>query len=152
MATRGLPMRKIRELIRLKYQTHLSHEQIARALAVSKGVVTKYAARVQRLGGDPMALLALSDTEIFERVCPLPPRKAYGGRVRPDFAHIHAELRRPGVTMMLLRQEYRDAHGGEAIYQYSQFADLYRVYVASLRRSMRQVHRAGEKLFIDYAG
>lgn len=63
-----------------------------------------------------------------------------------------AELKRPGVTLTLLWQEYVAQHGTEATYRYSQFAERYRLYVASLRRSMRQVHRAGEKLFIDCAG
>lgn len=53
MPTRALHMRKIRDLIRLKYIARLSHEQIARALAISKGVVAKYVARIERAGGDP---------------------------------------------------------------------------------------------------
>jgi len=72
--------------------------------------------------------------------------------VTPDFAHVHAELRRAGVTLTLLWQEYVAAHAAVATYRFTQFTDLYRAYVASLRRSMRQVHRAGEKLFVDYAG
>ena len=72
---------------------------------------------------------------------------------QPDFAHVHAELKRPNVTLMLLWQEYYAAPMPSGLtYRYSQFTDLYRSYVATLRRSMRQVHRAGEKLFVDYAG
>jgi len=152
MPTRALHMRKIRDLIRLKYVARLSHEQIARALAISKGVVAKYVARIERAGGDPQALLALSDVEVLAQLAPAPRRSSYGGRVTPDFAHVHAELRRPGVTLTLLWQEYVAAHAEVATYRFTQFTDLYRAYVASLRRSMRQVHRAGEKLFVDYAG
>jgi transposase len=152
MPTRALPMRKIRELIRLKYRAHLSHEQIAGALGISKGVVAKYVSRCNRLGLEPAALLAMSDAEVMVRVAPAARPVTYGGRVLPDFAHIHEELKRPNVTLMLLWQEYTAANAGALVYQYSQFAERYGDYVASLRRSMRQVHRAGEKLFVDYAG
>ena len=152
MPTRALQMRKIRELIRLKYQAGLSHEQIAGALAISKGVVAKYVGRIERSGLDPRQLLTMTDAEVMARVAPAPRRASYGGRIKPDFAHLHAELKRPNVTLMLLWQEYAAANAGALIYRYSQFAELYRLYVASLRRSMRQVHRAGEKLFVDYAG
>src|SRR5579872_5347006 len=149
---RALPMRKIRDLIRLKYRTHLSHEQIARALAISKGVVAKYVARLQGLTEDPGTLLERSDAELTELVKPAARPVNYGGRVTPDFAHIHSELRRPGVTLTLLWQEYVATNCEAPTYRFTQFADRYRSYVASLRRSMRQVHRAGEKLFVDYAG
>jgi len=142
-------MRKIRELIRLKYQARLSHEQIARALSISKGLVAKYASRIARAGVQPAELLALSDAEVLARICPPPRPSSYGRRVPVDFAHVHAELKRPGMTLMLLWQEYTAANSGAATYRYSQFTDLYRSYVATLRRSMRQVHRAGEKLFVE---
>lgn len=145
-------MRKIRDLIRLKFITHLSHEQIARALSLSKGVVAKYAARIHACGVEPRALLALSDAEVLARLRPPRDRKSYGDRVPVDCAHVHLELKRPGVTLTLLWQEYVAANAGRATYRYSQFAARYHLYVATLRRSMRQIHRAGEKLFIDYAG
>lgn len=149
---RALPMRKIRDLIRLKYRSHLSHEQIARALSISKGVVAKYVARLERLAEDPGSLLERSEAEITELIKPASRPSTYGGRVIPDFAHVHSELRRAGVTLTLLWEEYVAAHKQAPTYRYTQFAELYRAYVASLRRSMRQVHRAGEKLFVDYAG
>ena len=96
--------------------------------------------------------MAMSDAEVMARIAPAPRPASYGGRIKPDFAHLHAELKRPNVTLMLLWQEYSAANAGGLTYRYSQFADLYRDYVATLRRSMRQVHRAGEKLFVDYAG
>src|ERR1039458_7996198 len=152
MPTRALSMRKIRELIRLKYQAGLSPEQIAGALAISKGVVAKYVARIERAGLEPAELMGLSDAEVLVRIAPAPRPSSYGGRIAPDFAHVHAELKRPSVTLMLLWQEYSAANADGLTYRYSQFTDLYRSYVATLRRSMRQVHRAGEKLFVDYAG
>jgi transposase len=151
MPTRALQMRKIRELIRLKYQARLSHEQIARALCVSKGVIAKYVARIEGGGFAPEALLELGESELRARLMPAS-RPHYGGRVNPDYVQVHAELKRPGVTLLLLWQEYVAQHAGATTYRYSQFAERYRLYVASLRRSMRQIHRAGEKLFVDYAG
>ena len=69
----------------------------------------------------------------------------------PDFAHLHQELKRKGVTLQLLWEEYAAAHPGQA-YRYSQFCLLFKRFQSSLKRSMRQVHRAGDKLFIDYSG
>jgi hypothetical protein len=152
MPTRALHMRKVRELIRLKYEARLSHEQIAGALAISKGVVAKYVARIERTGLEPGALMSMSDAEVMARIAPAPRPASYGGRIKPDFAHLHAELKRANVTLTLLWQEYCAGNAGGLTYRFSQFADLYRQYVATLRRSMRQVHRAGEKLFVDYAG
>src|SRR3546814_4293101 len=68
----------------------------------------------------------------------------------PDWAWVHAELRRPGVTLALLWQEYRLAHPQG--FQYSWFCEHYRLWAAKVDVVMRQEHRAGEKLFVDYAG
>ena len=151
MPTRALSMRKIRELIRLKYQAGLSHEQIAGALAISKGVVAKYVGRIERAGLEPGELLVLSDAEVLARIAPAPRSSHYGGRIAPDFAHVHAELKRPSVTLMLLWQEYTSANADGRTYRYSQFTDLYRDYVATLRRSMRATYLATTPLEIDNA-
>jgi hypothetical protein len=136
MPTRALTMRKIRELIRLKYQARLSHEQIARGAVEFKGVVAKYVAHIQRAGVEPKELLRLSDADVLARIAPAPRPRSYGGRIAPDFAHVHAELKRPSVTLMLLRQEYTAANADGLTYRYSQFTDLYRSYVATLRARM----------------
>jgi transposase len=143
-------MRKIKEVLRLKFEAGLSHERIAAATGVSKGAVTSYVKRAAqaRIGWpldsslDDSALEAL----LFSKA-PAPE----AGYAAPDFAHIHQELSRKGVTLMLLWQEYVAAHQASA-YRYSQFCLHYSRFRDTLRRSMRQVHRAGEKLFIDYAG
>ena len=81
------------------------------------------------------------------------PRAApVGRRLLPDFAAIHQELKRKGVTLQLLWEEYVAAHPGETTYRYTQFCQRYADWAVSLQRSMRQVHRAGEKCFIDFAG
>lgn len=73
-------------------------------------------------------------------------------RAPPDGGLIHRELRRKGVTLLLLWEEYVEAHGADASYRYTQFCQLYRDYAGQLKRSMRQEHRAGAKLFADFAG
>jgi transposase len=72
--------------------------------------------------------------------------------VQPDYGRIHHELRRKGMTLMLLWEEHRADYADRHTYVYSQFCANYRLFARQLKRSMRQIHRAGEKLFIDYAG
>src|SRR5437899_7522307 len=71
-------------------------------------------------------------------------------RVIPDWSQLHQELKKPGVTLSLLWTEYRAQHPSG--YGYSQFCDRYRRWACALKPSMRQVHRAGEKLFVDFSG
>lgn len=151
MPTPRVAMRKIKECLRLKLDCGLSHERIARALGLSKGVVSKYVARAQAVGLDWPALSALDETRIAARLC-VPAAVVRGDRAPIDLPWVHRELRRKGVTLQLLWQEYREANADRSTYQYTQFCQHYHDYAGSLRRSMRQPHRAGEKLFIDYAG
>lgn len=72
--------------------------------------------------------------------------------VEPDYGRIHQELRRKGMTLMLLWEEHRADYAASQTYAYSQFCEHYRRFARQLKRSRRQIHRAGEKLFIDYAG
>ncbi len=150
MPTRTLTMRSIRELYRLKYEAGLSHERIARALSISKGVVAKYVAHAEAAQLTPAELLALSEDDLARRLRPT--RSAPVRHVQPDYAAIHQELKRRGMTLWLLWEDHVAAHPAQSTYKYSQFAQRYRDFVARLRGSMRQVHRAGEKLFVDYAG
>ena len=71
--------------------------------------------------------------------------------IEPDYAQVHQELKRKGVTLTLLWEEYRQVVGDRA-FQYTAFCTRYKAWVGKLKRSMRQIHRAGEKLFADYAG
>jgi transposase/DNA replication protein DnaC len=80
-----------------------------------------------------------------------PPRPRSTTRVEPDFAALHQELKRPGVTLQLLWEEYR-ADSGQQAYRYSAYCEKYRAWAKRLKRSMRQVHPGGERLFVDYAG
>ena len=148
--TRRINMRKIRDVLRLKLETKLSHERTAAALNLSKGVVAKYVTLANAAGLDWAQTQALDDTALHNRLLATPQRTS--AFVQPDYGRMHQELRRKGMTMMLLWQEHVAQHPGACTHQYSQFCVNYRTYAQSLKRSMRQIHRAGEKLFIDYAG
>lgn len=144
-------LRMIKELLRLKYEARLSHQQIASALRISKGGVAKYVGLAEAVGLNEWAAIAVLDEQALKaRLVNRGP--AHSRVVMPDFARMHRELSRKGVTLMLLWEEYVAAHPGERTWGRTQFFEHYRAFAQSLRRSMRQVHLAGEKLFVDYAG
>ena len=143
-------MRQIKDVLRLKLVLHHSHQHIAGALGISKGVVTKYIKLASDGGLHWPQIEAMSETELHNRLLGTVVRAS--SFVAPDYAQMHQELRRKGMTLMLLWQEHSECHPDANIHSYSQFCENYRRYAKTLKRSMRQVHRAGEKLFIDYAG
>lgn len=150
MPTPRVLMSKIRQALQLLADSGLSRRQVAAALGISKTTVSEIALYARDAGvGWPMAA-TLSDDELQARLYP-PPRPRSTARSEPDYAGLHQELKRPGVTLQLLWQEYRAA-AGERAYRYSAFCDKYRAWAKLLKRSMRQVHPAGERLFVDYAG
>lgn len=142
-------MRKIREVLRLTYAEGLSRRQVASATGLPFTTVSEYVARARRAGlGWPLPE-EVDDGQLEARlfVSAGPPQMV---RPLPDWAEIHREVRRPDVTLQLLHLEYKErAPDG---YQYSQFCLLYRRWQRHLDAVMRQEHRAGEKLFVDFAG
>jgi len=143
-------MRKIREVLRYRYSTGLSLDAIARALKLSKGVVAKYV-RLASAAGLTWPIPDTLDDASLEKLLY---RQAVARELtfaEPDYAVVHQELKKKGVTLTLLWEEYRQAVGDRG-YQYTAFCTRYRSWAGKLKRSMRQVHRAGEKLFCDYAG
>jgi len=149
MPTPRMKLRMIKEVLRLKYDARLSHEQIALALRISKGVVTKYVGLAATAGLDTWAVIAGMDEPAL-RACLLRPVPRPSQVVVPDFAVMHRELSRKGVTLMLLWEEYRAEHADG--YGYSRFCDLYGEWRKGITATMRQPHVAGEKLFVDFAG
>jgi transposase len=142
-------MRRIREALRLHLQAGLSYNEVGRALKISKSVVGKYVslARVARV--DCAVADGLSDKELEARLY-RPPLARASHQLAPDFGVVHQELKRPGVTLMLLWEEYASANA--LAYKYTSFCVKYREFAKAQQRSMRQVHSAGEKLFVDFAG
>ena len=149
MPAARLSMRKIREVLRLKHERGLSHRAIAQVCAIGLGTVTLYLRRTARQGlGWPLPA-ELDDAALEARLYPRS-TALRNLKVRPDCAYIHRELRRDGVTLQLLWEEYAQAHPNG--YGRTRFCAIYRQWARRLRPSMRQVHRAGEKTFVDFSG
>jgi transposase len=141
-------MRKLREILRLKYERQMRHRAIARACGVGVGTVSEYVSRARQAGLSWPLPADLDDGTLEARLFTLPaPQRE---RIPPEVARIHQELRRVGVTLRLLWEEYLEVHPEG--YRYSQFCEIYRRWAKKLKPSMRQVHRAGEKTFIDFSG
>jgi transposase len=144
-------MRSLRETLRLRYDAHLSYRQIARCLGLSLGVVSKYLTLAEAASLRWPLPDEMDDATLERAVLGTPASPPGRHFAEPDFAQIHTELKRPGVTLSLLWQEYREAHPDDG-YQYTQFSVRYRRWRQQLARSMRQTHRAGQKLFVDFSG
>lgn len=150
MPTERLPMRKIREILRLKWVAQRSHREAARSLGVSPGAVASVVGRAKVCGLAWAEVEGLTDEALERRLYGPPAGEIEGDRPEPDLGWIHQELRRPGVTLELLHVEYLTQQ--PTGYRYSAFCERYRVWRARQRLSMRQVHKAGDKAFVDYAG
>ena len=149
MPAKRSAMRKIKDVLRLKFEARLSHEKIAAATGLSKGAVTSTVRRAAQKGLSWPLPAELDDSRLEAMLYrQAAPRREYA---QPDYALMHQELKRKGVTLQLLWEEYEAAHGEQA-YRYSQFRAHYHEYLRTLARSMLQVHWAGEKVFIDYSG
>src|SRR5574340_515725 len=150
MAAERLPMRKLREIIRLKLQAGQSGRGIARACGLSPSTVNEYVARIALAGLAWPLPPELDDDAALERLLFPDEGHPVSNRPEPDWIYVHHELQRRHVTKMLLWQEYKEATPGGL--QYSQFCDKYLRWARPLSATMRQAHRAGEKTFIDFSG
>jgi transposase len=143
-------MRRLREILRLKYEAGLPHRAIAHACGVGLGTVSMYLHRATAAGLTWPLPADLDETALEARLFTRPAGSPPAARHLPDLAQLHQELKKPGVTLALLWQEYRAAQPSG--YGYSQFCEHYRRWARTLKPVMRQVHRAGEKLFVDFSG
>src|SRR5882724_9519303 len=154
MSAPRVSMHLIKEVLRLT-AAGLSQRQIGRSLHLSHGVVGKYQAAAQRTGLSWPLSEELDDAALADRLGTRTDEssvtRANARRTPPDFATIHEQLKQKGVTRLLLWEEYRAAHPDDG-YSYTQFCFHYQEWQSHLKLVMRQTHRAGEKLFIDYAG
>jgi len=143
-------MRKIEEVLRLKWGHKLSNRQIAKSCLISHSTVREYLDRARMAGLswplDPTLDHGSLEKMLFPEKSSLP----FLQRSMPSMDYVFRELKRKGVTLQLLWYEYRQANPEG--YQYSQFCHRYRQWVKKLDVTLRQEHRAGEKMFIDYAG
>src|SRR5216683_4284814 len=149
MAAERLSMRQIREILRQKWSLGRTHREVAQSLGISCGAVGTTVLRARAAGLAWAQVEPLSDEALEARVYgPTTPPTRH--RPVPDCAALHAERRKPGVTLELLHLEYLEQHPDG--YRYTQFCEIYRRWCKRRGLSMRQVHRAGAKLFVDYAG
>ena len=150
MANTRLSMRKVREILRLRHEAGLSVREIARSLGISVGVVQNYLTSTHK-AGLTWPLPEGVDEERLQALLLVTPSAARAvGRVLPEMAYLHSELKRKGVTLQLLWEEYRRDH--PECYSYPQFCRYYREWAKKLEPTIRQAYRAGEKLFVDWAG
>jgi transposase len=145
-----LSMRKIRE--RLRWEQHLSQRVIGRSLRLSQAAVSEYLSRARRADLTWPLPDDLDDARLEALLFPPAPNLPTEQRPVPDWAVVHRELRRPNVTLALLWEEYRGGAGVRDGFGYSWFCDLYRAWVGCLKPTLRQVHTAGERVFVDFAG
>ena len=148
MPQERLPVRKIREVLRLKADG-FSKRRIAASLGISATAAMGCVERARRAGLTWPLPEDLSDDVLEQRLYP-PPTVKDEQRPLPNWAEIHRELKRPGVTLQLLWQEYREQHSSG--YGYSRFCDLHRAWEKRVSPTKRQTHIAGERMFVDYSG
>jgi transposase len=143
-------MRKIREILRLVLGEGLSRRQAAEATGSPYSTIADHLARAERAGlGWPLPD-GMDDGQLEVRLFARAEPPPTASRPLPDWAEVHRELRRKSVTLQLLWMEYKARHPDG--YQYTQFCRHYRIWQGRLDLVMRQEHRAGEKLFVDFPG
>ena len=143
-------MQKVREIVRLGMGLSLSDRKVAQSVGVSRPTVASYLARLEATGKKVEELLVLSDDELLTLVKEGEAGRPVKTKTLPDWQKVRQELGKRSVTLRLLWQDYIQDHPDG--YRLSQFCEFYRRWRKSLAISMRQDHKAGEKLFVDFAG
>ena len=149
MATERLDMIRVREILRLKLVEGRTNRPIAASLSLSAGKVGDVCSRAKRLELTWEQVSGLSDAELDTKLFGVRGAAALS-RPEPDWAYVHTELRKKGVTLVLLHLEYLGEHIGG--FRFSAFCDRYVTWRARQQPTMRQCHVAGDKMFVDYAG
>src|SRR4051812_35988059 len=152
MPAKRLSMRQMRELLRLKFSGGaLSDRALARQLGVARSTVQDYLARIAAAGLTWPLPAEITDDVLEQRLFARAGVKpGLRRRLEPDWAALIREMKRPGVNLMILWEEYRQVHPDG--YGYSRFCDLYREFELRLTPTMRQHHVAGDKVFVDFSG
>ena len=151
MARERTTMRQIREILRLRLAAGLSIRQIKVSTKASIGTIQKLLAKAAELGLSWPLPAELDDAALARLFYPNADTTASARFEQPDWAAVHQELKRKGVTKLLLWEEYAESFPNRC-YSYSQFCERYRRWCGKQKRSMRQTHKAGEKCFVDYCG
>lgn len=143
-------MRRIREVLRLKWACGLGDRAVAQGCSISRSTVSKYVRRAREAGLSWPLPEGMTEEELARRLFPEAAPMGGAVKVLPDWVQVHQELKRKGVTLRLVWEEYKQAHPQGL--QYTQFCVHYRRWRETLDLPMRQSHKAGEKLFVDYCG
>ena len=149
MPAERLSMRKVREVLHLKHALGMSYRKISGATGAGKTQAAEYVRRAQAAGITWPVPEGIDDAELERRLFPVADDSATR-RPAIDWPAIQRELKRRGVTLALLWQEYLAEHANG--YSYTRFCELYGEWRKHLSATMRQTHVAGEKLFVDWAG
>jgi len=150
MAAERVSMRKTKEILRLHFEMGLTKRQTGRSCNLSHSTVCDYVRRAKAAGiGWPLPE-GMDDATLAAKLFPCKTTLILSERPLPLWADMHTELRKKGVTLQLLWIEYKQQYPDG--YQYSQFCELYRRWEGTLDLSLRQEYRAGEKMFVDFAG
>lgn len=150
MAQERLTMRKIREIIRLKYEAGLSARAIARACNISNSTVGEYLRRAKSAGID-WPLPPITEDELYQKLFPERVGSLEKSKPLPNWEEVRKELRQKGVTLRLLWTEYKEKYPDG--YQYSQYCEYYQRWKKShTEPSIRHEHIGGEQMQVDYAG
>lgn len=142
-------MQKISEVFRQRFELKRSYREVSRSLNISTSTVADYLARAKVAGLSWPLAEGLTEEALYNKLF-LPVSAIKVERPRPDWEMVHRELRKKGMTLRLLWREYRDQNPQGL--GYSQFCNDYRGYAKTMTPVMRQIHKAGEKSFVDYAG
>jgi len=151
VAAERLSMRTIKEVLRLKWEKKFSNKQIAQSCKIARSTIREYLVGAERAGLNWPAVSELDNGRLEALLfSPSVPAECSEKRNLPDMEYLRKELTRKGVTLRLLRLEYR--HANPDGYQYNQFCYHCHQWCNKLDVCLRQTHRVGEKLFLDYAG
>ncbi len=145
-----LKMKLIKEIIICHTKSKMSIRQISRSLSVPRSTISDYIRRYKSIGLSIHEVENLENDILYNRLYPKERKAIEPTKPIPDYVYITDELKIKGVTRMLLWEEYREKYPDG--YAYSQYCDLYSHWKKRLPVSMRQIHKAGEKMFIDYSG
>ena len=151
MPNKRLSMRPLREILRLHLQSQLSTRAISRAQRVSVGAISKITQKTKEQALNWATVCQLDDVQLSQLFYPRANNQLSNQLVMPDWESVRQELTGKNVTKHLLWEEYTQQYPNSR-YSYSQYCHHLGVWLAKQKRSMRQIHKAGETLFVDYAG
>ena len=143
-------MRRIREVLRQRWERGLSERTVATSCSLARSTVAKYVKRAEEAGLSWPLPEGLTDEELERCLFPDALFEESGPRFVPDWAEVRRQLAHKGVTLRLVWEEYKEVHPDG--FQYTRFCVRYRAWRETLDLPMRQEHKAGERLFVDYCG